>query len=166
LHLTYESEISLKRQYRTCGPTWALSKVPDAVKEWIARSEDADGRTSPGENFRHRIGKRAKAIAAASERPASGNANAMRANSYRAGIAMNWEPERKAARRKCSKALAPISRHYPQERGARFAEGGGRFAGMPRITLRLRYLTLKLRALCWVLRRLRAMQALGHKLGY
>jgi hypothetical protein len=23
-----ESEISLKRQYRTCGPTWALSKVP------------------------------------------------------------------------------------------------------------------------------------------
>jgi len=48
------------------------------------------------------------------------------------------------------------SRHYPQERGARFAEGGGRFTGMPRMTLRLRYLTLKLRALCWVLRRLRA----------
>ena len=31
------------------------------------------------------------------------------------------------------------SRHYPQERGARFVEGGGRFTGMPRMTLRLRY---------------------------
>ena len=38
------------------------------------------------------------------------------------------------------------SRHYPQERGARFAEVGGRFTGMPRMTLRLRYLTWKLRA--------------------
>jgi hypothetical protein len=51
------------------------------------------------------------------------------------------------------------SRHYPQVRGARFAEGGGRFTGMPRMTqlacIRIRYLTLKLRALCWVLRRLR-----------
>ena len=46
------------------------------------------------------------------------------------------------------------SRHYPQERGARFAEGGGRFTGMPRMTLRLRYRTWKLRALCWVLRAL------------
>jgi hypothetical protein len=46
-------------------------------------------------------------------------------------------------------------RHYPQERGARFAEGGGRFTGMPRMTLRLRYRTWKLRALCWVLRRAR-----------
>ena len=50
--------------------------------------------------------------------------------------------ERKAARRKCSKALA--SRHYPNERGARFSEGGGRFTGMPRMTLRLRYRTWKL----------------------
>jgi hypothetical protein len=48
------------------------------------------------------------------------------------------------------------SRHYPQERGARFAEGGGRFTGMPRMTIRLRYLTLKLRGLCWVLERLMA----------
>jgi hypothetical protein len=47
------------------------------------------------------------------------------------------------------------SRHYPQVRGARFAEGCGRFTGMPRMTLRIRYLTLKFRALCWVLRRLR-----------
>ena len=53
-------------------------------------------------------------------------------------------------------SVSTDSRHYPQERGARFAEGGGRFTGMPRMTLRLRYLTLKLRALCWVLRRLRA----------
>jgi hypothetical protein len=36
------------------------------------------------------------------------------------------------------------SRHYPQVRGARFAEGGGRLTGMPRMTLRLRYRTLKL----------------------
>jgi hypothetical protein len=48
------------------------------------------------------------------------------------------------------------SQHYPQERGARFAEGGGRFTGMPHMSLRLRSLTRKLRALCWVLRRLRA----------
>jgi len=51
------------------------------------------------------------------------------------------------------------SRHYPQLGGARFGERGGRFTGMPRMTLRLRYLTLKLRALCWVLRRLRAGRA-------
>jgi hypothetical protein len=52
------------------------------------------------------------------------------------------------------------SRHYPQERGARFAEGGGRFTGMPRMTqfacIRIRYLTLKFGRWCWVLRRLRA----------
>ncbi|MGB8901306.1 MAG: hypothetical protein WCC90_19645 [Methylocella sp.] len=53
-------------------------------------------------------------------------------------------------------SVSTDSRHYPQERGARFAEGGGRFTGMPRMTLRLRYLTLKLRALCWVLWRLRS----------
>jgi len=44
---------------------------------------------------------------------------------------------------------------HPQERGAHFAEGGGRFTGMPRMTLRLRYRILKLRVPCWVLRRLR-----------
>ena len=43
-------------------------------------------------------------------------------------------------------------------RGARFAEGGGRFTGMPRMMLCLRYLTLKLRALCLVLRRMGAGQ--------
>ena len=43
-------------------------------------------------------------------------------------------------------SVSTNSRHYPQERGARFAEVGGRFTGMPRMTLRLRYLTLKLRA--------------------
>jgi hypothetical protein len=64
--------------------------------------------------------------------------------------------ERKAARRKCSKALAPILDIIRKVRGARFAEGGGRFTGMPRMTLPLRHLTLKLRALCWVLQRLRA----------
>jgi hypothetical protein len=64
--------------------------------------------------------------------------------------------ERKAARRKCSESVSTDSRHYPQERGARFAEGGGRFTGMPRMTLRLRYRILKLRALCRALRRLRA----------
>jgi hypothetical protein len=45
--------------------------------------------------------------------------------------------------------------NYPQERGARFDEGRGRFTAMPSMTLRLRYLTCKLRALCWVLWRLR-----------
>jgi hypothetical protein len=64
--------------------------------------------------------------------------------------------ERKAARRKCSNALAPILDVIRKYAGARFAEGGGRFTGMPPMTLRFRYLTLKLRALCWVLRRLRA----------
>jgi hypothetical protein len=34
----------------------------DAVKELIARGEDADGRTSPGENFWHRIGKRRRPL--------------------------------------------------------------------------------------------------------
>ena len=37
-------------------------------------------------------------------------------------------------------SVSTDSRHYPQERSARFAEGGGRFTGMPRMTLRLRYL--------------------------
>jgi len=54
------------------------------------------------------------------------------------------------------------SRQYPQVRGARFAEGGGRFTGMPRMTLRIRYLTWKLRALWWVLRRLRRHQLTQH----
>ena len=40
-------------------------------------------------------------------------------------------------------SVSTNSRHYPQERGARFAEGGGRFTRMPRMTLRLRYRTLK-----------------------
>ena len=53
-------------------------------------------------------------------------------------------------------SVSTDSRHYPQGRGGRFAEGGGRFTGMPRITLRGRYLTLKLRALLLGLRRLRA----------
>jgi hypothetical protein len=66
----------------------------DAVKEWIARSEDADGRTSPGENFRHRIGKR--------RRPLRRHLSVRRAEMQCERI------ERKAARRKCSKALAPI----------------------------------------------------------
>ena len=39
-------------------------------------------------------------------------------------------------------SVSTDSRHDPQERGARFAEVGGRFTGMPRITLRIRYLTL------------------------
>ena len=40
-------------------------------------------------------------------------------------------------------SVSTDSRYYPQERGARFAEVGGRFTGMPRMTLRLRYRTLK-----------------------
>jgi hypothetical protein len=35
-------------------------------------------------------------------------------------------------------------------------KGDGRFTGMPRMTIRLRYRTWKLHALCCVLRRLRA----------
>jgi hypothetical protein len=35
-------------------------------------------------------------------------------------------------------SVSTDSRHYPQECGARFAEGGGRFTGMPRMTLCLR----------------------------
>jgi hypothetical protein len=53
-------------------------------------------------------------------------------------------------------SVSTDSRYYPQERGARFAKGGGRFTGMLRMTLRLRYPAWKLRALCWVLRRMRA----------
>jgi hypothetical protein len=68
--------------------------------------------------------------------------------------------ERKAARRKCSKALAPILDIIRKVRGARFAEGGGRFTAMP---LRIRYRTWKLHALCWVLRRLRAGLSSGER---
>ena len=60
--------------------------------------------------------------------------------------------ERKAARRKCSKALAPILdviRKYAVHASAE----GGRFTGMPRMTI-LRYRILKLRVPCWVLRRM------------
>jgi hypothetical protein len=72
--------------------------------------------------------------------------------------------ERKAARRKCSKALAPILDIIRKNTVHASLKGGGRFTGMPRMTLRLRYLTLKLRALCWVLRRLRAGQGSGNGL--
>jgi hypothetical protein len=76
----------------------------------------------------------------------------------------------KAARRKCSKALAPILDIIRKVRGARFAERAGRFTGMPRMTqfacIRLRYLTLKLRALCWVLRRLQAGPGLKSNQGF
>ena len=51
-------------------------------------------------------------------------------------------------------SVSTDSRHYPQERGARFAEGGGRFTGMPRMTppaFAIALPTGKLRALCWVL---------------
>ena len=34
-------------------------------------------------------------------------------------------------------SVSTDSRHYPQERGARFAEGRGRFTAMPSMTLRL-----------------------------
>jgi hypothetical protein len=62
--------------------------------------------------------------------------------------------------------VSPDSRHYPQVRGARFNEGGGRFTGMPCMTLRLRYRILKLRALCWVLRRLRQAQEIEKRAKY
>jgi hypothetical protein len=71
---------------------------------------------------------------------------------------MKLGAERKAAAAEMLESVSTDSRHYPQVRGARFAEGGGRFPGKSRITLRLRYLTLKLRALCWLLRRMRAGQ--------
>jgi hypothetical protein len=67
-------------------------------------------------------------------------------------------------------SVSTDSRHYPQVRGAHFAEGGGRFTGMPRMTLRIRilYRSLKIRAL--VLGLAAAAQApagseLGRKLG-
>jgi hypothetical protein len=40
--------------------------------------------------------------------------------------------ERKAARRKCSKALAPILDIIRKNAVHAFSEGGGRFTGMPR----------------------------------
>ena len=68
-----------------------------------------------------------------------------------------------ASGNQCERTRKLISRwHRDEAQGsaaemldARFAKGSGRFTGV-RMTLRLRYLTLKLRALCWVLRRLRA----------
>ena len=48
-------------------------------------------------------------------------------------------------------SVSTDSRHYPHERGARFAERGGRFTP-------IRYRTLKLRALRWVLRLRRGRQ--------
>src|ERR1700720_1249029 len=69
---------------------------------------------------------------------------------------MNWEPSARGSAAEMLESVSTDSRHSPQVRGARFAEGGGRFTGMPRMTLRLRYRVLKPRALCWVLRRLRA----------
>jgi hypothetical protein len=80
----------------------------DAVKEWIARGEDADGRTSPGENFRHRIGKRRRPL----RRHLSVRRAEMQCERIRKLIS-RWHrnklgAERKAAWRKCSKALAPI----------------------------------------------------------
>ena len=55
--------------------------------------------------------------------------------------------ERKAARRKCSKALAPILDIIRKNAVHASVKGGGRFTGMPRMTqlacFRIRYLTLK-----------------------
>ena len=62
-------------------------------------------------------------------------------------------------------SVSTDSRHYPQERGARFAEGGGRFTGKPRMTIRLPYLTWKLRALCWLLRAAVRGQRVQYKKG-
>ena len=74
-----------------------------------------------------------------------------------------WHRDELGAERKATaemlESVSTDSRHYPQEREARFAEGGGRFTGMPHMSLRLRSLTRKLRALGWVLRRLRAGRA-------
>jgi hypothetical protein len=59
--------------------------------------------------------------------------------------------------------IAPILDHYPQERGARFAEGGGRFTReCPAWMLRLRYLTWKL---CGALVGLAAAQGAGRFVG-
>ena len=63
--------------------------------------------------------------------------------------------ERKAAWRKCSKALTPILdiiRKNAVDASLKAAD----VHGNARMTLRLRYRTLTLRALSWVLRRLRA----------
>jgi hypothetical protein len=130
LHLTYESEISLKRQYRTCGPTWALSKVPtpkrmDRPKRGRRRANLA-GREFPAS---HR--QAAKAIAAASERPASGNQCERTCK-----LISRWHRDELGARAQGSatemlESVSTDSRDYPQE-------GGGRFTGMPCMTLRLR----------------------------
>jgi hypothetical protein len=130
----------------------------DAVKELIARGEDADGRTSPGENFRHRIGKWRRPL----RRHLSVRRAEMQCERIRKLIS-RWHRDEPGARAQGSAAemlesVSTDSRHYPLERGARFAEGDGHFTGMPRMTLRLRYRTWKLRALCWVLRRLRRHQ--------
>jgi hypothetical protein len=47
----------------------------------------------------------------------------------------NWEPERKAARRKCSKALAPIL-DIIRKNAAHASLKAVDFTGMPRIALR------------------------------
>ena len=128
----------------------------DAVKELIARGEDADGRTSPGENFRHRIGKRRRPL----RRHLSVRRAEMQCERIRKLIS-RWHrnklgAERKAAWRKCSKALAPILdiiRKNAVHASLKAVDASRR---MPRMTLRLRYRTLTLRALSWVLRRLRA----------
>jgi len=72
---------------------------------------------------------------------------------------MNWSRAQGSAA-EMLESVSTDSRQYPQVRGARFAEGAGRFTGMLRMIqlarIRIRYLTLKLRAPCWVLERLMA----------
>jgi hypothetical protein len=75
----------------------------------------------------------------------------------RARTTIRDEPgaERKTARRKCSKASAPIL-DIIRKNAVHASLKAADASRQCRMTLRLRYLTLKLRSLCWVLRRLRA----------
>ena len=53
----------------------------------------------------------------------------------------NWEPERKAARRKCSKALAPILDIIRKNAAHASLKGGGLHGNAPHSVARLSYLT-------------------------
>jgi hypothetical protein len=115
----------LRPEFSSSGPKDApeagLSKVDYGSTPVIENSESNFRTGSKAEIPTETLPQApAKAIAAAPER-ASRNAIRASANSCRAGIAMNWSRAQGSAA-EMLESVSTDSRHYPQERGARFAE--------------------------------------------
>jgi hypothetical protein len=128
------SAIALNSSRRMNDPlnVWDATPVIENSEPNFRKGSEAEIQT------RHYRKAPARAIAAAMSVRRAEMQCERSTNSYRAGIAMNWSRAQGSAA-EMLESVSTDSRHYPQERGAHFAEGGGRFTGMPRTTLRIRH---------------------------